>query len=129
LSADVTAAFDPTLPSAFEAQNSTFVGKGVAISKYTGSRGKGGANDASAELVSYFTRIFDAAGAVWQIGELGKVDQGGGGTVATYVASPNIATRDSGVPVLSMHSPFELVAKIDVYMAYNAFKAFNDSAE
>ena len=129
LSADVTAAFDPTFPSAFEAQNSTFVGKGVAISKYTGSRGKGGANDASAELVSYFTRIFDAAGAVWQIGELGKVDQGGGGTVAKYVASHNIDTMDVGVPVLSMHSPFELVAKIDVYMAYKAFKAFNDSAE
>lgn len=129
LSADVTAAFDPTFPSAFEAQNSTFVGKGVAISKYTGSRGKGGANDASAELVSYFTRVFDAAGAVWQIGELGKVDQGGGGTVAKYVASHNIDTLDVGVPVLSMHSPFEMVAKIDVYMAYKAFKAFNDSAE
>ena len=129
LSADVTAAFDPTFPSAFEAQNSTFAGKGVAIAKYTGSRGKGGANDASAELVSYFTRIFDAAGAVWQIGELGKVDQGGGGTVAKYVASHNIDTMDVGVPVLSMHSPFELVAKIDVYMAYKAFKAFNDSAE
>ena len=79
--------------------------------------------------MSYFTRIFDAAGAVWQIGELGKVDQGGGGTVAKYVASHNIDTMDVGVPVLSMHSPFELVAKIDVYMAYKAFKAFNDSAE
>ena len=129
LSADVTAAFDPTFPSAFEAQNSTYVGKGVAISKYTGSRGKGGANDAPAELVSYFTRIFDAAGAAWQIGELGRVDQGGGGTVAKYVASHDIDTMDVGVPVLSMHSPYELVAKIDVYMAYKAFKAFNDCAE
>lgn len=129
LSADVTAAYDPTFPSAFEAQNSTYVGKGVAISKYTGSRGKGGSNDASAELMSYFTRVFDAAGAAWQIGELGKVDQGGGGTVAKYVASHDIDTLDVGVPVLSMHSPFELVAKIDVYMAYKAFKAFNESAE
>ena len=129
LSADVTAAYDPTFASAFEPQNSTYAGKGLAIAKYTGARGKSGASDASAELVSYFTRLFDAAGVTWQIGEMGKVDQGGGGTVAKYVASHEIDTLDVGVPVLSMHSPFELVAKADVYMAYKAFKAFNDAAE
>ena len=127
LSADVTAAYDPTFASAFEAQNSTYAGKGVAIAKYTGSRGKAGASDASAELVSYFTQLFDAAGVVWQIGEMGKVDQGGGGTVAKYVASHEIDTLDVGVPVLSMHSPFELAAKADIYMAYKAFKAFNEA--
>ena len=123
LSADVTAAYDPTFPSAFEAQNSTYVGKGVAISKYTGSRGKGGSNDASAELMSYFTRVFDAAGAAWQIGELGKVDQGGGGTVAVYMAERDIDTIDAGVPVLSMHAPFETVSKLDCYMTYKGMKA------
>ena len=129
LSADVTAAYDPTFSSAFEPQNSTYAGKGVALAKYTGSRGKGGANDASAELVSYFTRIFDDAGVVWQLGEMGKVDQGGGGTVAKYVAAHDIDTLDVGVPVLSMHSPFELASKVDIYMAYKAFKAFNEAQE
>lgn len=129
LSADVTAAYDPTFASVFDAQNSTYTGKGVAIAKYTGARGKAGASDASAELVSYFTRIFDAAGVVWQMGEMGKVDQGGGGTVAKYVASHDIDTLDVGVPVLSMHSPFELASKLDIYMAYKAFKAFNEAQE
>lgn len=129
LSADVTAAYDPTFSSAFEPQNSSYVGKGVALAKYTGARGKSGANDASAELVSYFTRLFDDAGVVWQLGEMGKVDQGGGGTVAKYVAAQDIDTLDVGVPVLSMHSPFELASKADIYMAYKAFKAFNEAAE
>ena len=80
-------------------------------------------------MMGYVTNLLDAKGVIWQTGELGKVDMGGGGTVAKYVASHNIDTMDVGVPVLSMHSPFELVAKIDVYMAYKAFKAFNDSAE
>ena len=81
------------------------------------------------ELVSYFTRIFDDAGVVWQLGEMGKVDQGGGGTVAKYVAAHDIDTLDVGVPVLSMHSPFELASKVDIYMAYKAFKAFNEAQE
>lgn len=129
LSADVTAAYDPTFASVFDPQNSTYVGKGVALAKYTGSRGKVSASDASAELISYFTRLFDAAGVTWQIGEMGKVDAGGGGTVAKCVALRDIDTLDVGVPVLSMHSPFELAAKIDIYMAYKAFQAFNQAED
>ena len=124
LSADVTAAYDPTWSSAFEPQNGTYAGRGVAFFKYTGSRGKSGANDASAEQMGYLTRMMDAAGVAWQIGELGRIDLGGGGTVATEVAHSGIAVVDIGVPVLSMHSPFEVVSKADVYMAYLAFKAF-----
>lgn len=129
LSADVTAAYDPTFASAYEANNSTYVGKGVAVAKYTGARGKSGSSDASAELVSYFTRIFDANDVTWQMGEMGRLDLGGGGTVAKYVAAHDIETIDVGVPVLSMHSPFELAAKTDIYMAYKAFKAFNEAQE
>lgn len=129
MSADVTAAYDPTFASAFEPQNSTYAGKGVAIAKYTGSRGKGGASDAGAEVVNYFTRLMDDAGVIWQTGEMGRIDLGGGGTVAKYVAAHDIDTLDIGVPVLSMHSPFELVSKVDVYMAYKAFKAFNEATE
>lgn len=125
LSADVTAAYDPNWADAFEPNNSTYAGKGIALCKYTGARGKSGASDASAELVSYVTRLLEAEGVVWQMGELGKVDLGGGGTVAKYVASHDIETLDIGVPVLSMHSPFEVVSKGDVYMAYRAFLAFN----
>lgn len=105
LSADVTAAYDPTWSSAFEPQNGTYAGRGVAFFKYTGSRGKSGANDASAEQMGYLTRMMDAAGVAWQIGELGRIDLGGGGTVATEVAHSGIAVVDIGVPVLSMHSP------------------------
>ena len=129
LSADVTAAYDPTFASAFEANNSTYAGKGVALAKYTGSRGKSGSSDANAELVSYFTRLFDNSDVIWQLGEMGRLDLGGGGTVAKYVASHNIETLDVGVPVLSMHSPFEITSKVDVYMAYKAFKAFNEAQE
>lgn len=125
LSADVTAAYDPNWADAFEPNNSTYAGKGIALCKYTGARGKSGASDASAELVSYVTRLLEKEGVVWQMGELGKVDLGGGGTVAKYVASHDIETLDIGVPVLSMHSPFEVVSKGDVYMAYRAFLAFN----
>ena len=124
LSADVTAAYDPTWASAFEPQNGTYAGRGVAFFKYTGSRGKSGANDASAEQMGYLTRMMDAAGVAWQIGELGRIDLGGGGTVATEVAHSGIAVVDIGVPVLSMHSPFEVVSKNDLYMAYKAFSAF-----
>ena len=124
LSADVTAAYDPTWSSAFEPQNGTYAGRGVAFFKYTGSRGKSGANDASAEQMGYLTRMMDAAGVAWQIGELGRIDLGGGGTVATEVAHSGIAVVDIGVPVLSMHSPFEVVSKNDLYMAYRAFSTF-----
>lgn len=101
----------------------------MAIYKYTGSRGKSGTSDASAELVSYLTRLMDNNNVVWQIGEMGKLDLGGGGTVAKYVANQDIDTIDVGVPVLSMHSPFEIVSKADVYMAYRTFKAFCEDAE
>lgn len=129
LSADVTAAFDPTFADAFEPDNGTYAGNGVAIYKYTGSRGKSGTSDASAELVSYLTRLMDKNQVVWQIGEMGKLDLGGGGTVAKYVANQDIDTIDIGVPVLAMHSPFEVVSKADVYMAYRTFKAFCEDAE
>ena len=124
LSADVSAAYDPNYAYAFEANNSTYLNRGIGISKYTGSRGKGGSNDASAEFLGWVRRIFDDNDVVWQIGELGKVDQGGGGTVALEVARLNADVIDVGVPVLSMHSPFEVVSKLDVYMAYKGFKAY-----
>ena len=124
LSADVTAAYDPPWSSAFAPQHGTYAGRGVAFFKYTGSRGKSGANDASAEQMGYLTRMMDAAGVAWQIGELGRIDLGGGGTVATEVAHSGIAVVDIGVPVLSMHSPFEVVSKNDLYMAYRAFSTF-----
>ena len=129
LSADVTAAYDPTFADAFEPDNGTYAGNGVAIYKYTGSRGKSSTSDSSAELVSYLTRLMDRSGIVWQIGEMGKLDLGGGGTVAKYVANQDIDTIDIGVPVLAMHSPFEVVSKADVYMAYRTFKAFCEDAE
>lgn len=129
LSADVTAAFDPTFADAFEPDNGTYAGCGVAIYKYTGARGKSGTSDASAELVSYLTGLMDKNHVAWQIGEMGKLDLGGGGTVAKFVANQDIDTIDIGVPVLSMHSPFEVVSKADVYMAYLTFKAFCEDAE
>ena len=124
LSADVTAAYDPTYASAFEAGNSCYLNRGVGVAKYTGSRGKGGSNDANAEFVGQVRRIFDENDVLWQIGELGKVDQGGGGTVALDISRMNADVIDVGVPVLSMHSPFEVVSKLDVYMAFKAFKAY-----
>lgn len=124
LSADVTAAYDPNYASAFEAGNSCYLNRGVGVAKYTGSRGKGGSNDANAEFVGFVRRIFDSNDVLWQIGELGKVDQGGGGTVALDISRMNADVIDVGVPVLSMHAPFEVVSKLDVYMAYKAFKAY-----
>ena len=124
LSSDVTAAFDPNYTDAFEPDNATYAGHGVAIYKYTGSRGKGGTSDANAELVSELTALLDRNHVVWQIGEMGKLDLGGGGTVAKFVAQQDIDTIDIGVPVLCMHAPFEVVSKVDVYMAYRAFLAF-----
>ena len=129
LSADVTAAYDPNFGEAYEARNSAFFNYGVCISKYTGSRGKSGASDASAELVGKVRRVFAANDVVWQLAELGKTDQGGGGTVAGYLANRNIDTIDAGVPVLSMHAPFETTAKLDCYMAYKGMKALYECRE
>ena len=124
LSADVNAAFDPTFPDVTEKKNVAFVNYGVVVTKYTGSRGKSGTSDANAQFVGEVTRILNGSNVIWQHGELGKVDQGGGGTVAAYVANLNVDVVDIGVPVLSMHSPFEVTSKIDVYSTYKAFTAF-----
>lgn len=124
LSADVNAAFDPTFPDVSERRNASYINKGVVITKYTGSRGKAGTSDASAEYMGEIRSMLDGAEVVWQSGELGKVDAGGGGTVAMYLAALDIDVVDLGVPVLSMHAPFEVVSKLDVYMAYRAFKTF-----
>jgi aspartyl aminopeptidase len=124
LSADVNAAFDPTFPNVHDKLNAAYINKGIVVTKYTGSRGKGGTSDASAEFMGEIRSLFDKAGIIWQTGELGKVDEGGGGTVAQYVANLDVDVVDVGVAVLSMHAPFEVVSKLDVYMAYKAFKAF-----
>lgn len=124
LSADVNACFDPNYAEVYEAKNSAFINCGVCVTKFTGSRGKSSTNDASAEYVAEIRSVFDKAGVVWQTGELGKVDQGGGGTVALYMGNRNIDTIDVGVPVLSMHAPYEVVSKADLYSTYKAFKAF-----
>ena len=124
LSADVNAAFDPIYAEVSEKRNASFVNRGVVITKYTGSRGKGGTSDASAEFMAEVRAMLDGNHVVWQTGELGKVDEGGGGTVAKYIAGLNVDTVDLGVPVLSMHAPFEVVSKLDVYMTYKACFAF-----
>jgi len=124
LSADVGAAFDPNFAEVYEKKNSAVVNGGAILMKYTGSGGKGGSNDANPEYIAAIRKSFDENGVLWQMGELGKVDQGGGGTVAKYMAQRNIDTVDIGVPVLSMHAPFEVTAKLDVYMMYKAAKAF-----
>lgn len=118
LSADVTAAFDPNFPEVSEKRNDAKLNYGMGICKFTGARGKSGTSDASAEIVGYLRKIFADAGVVWQMSELGKVDQGGGGTIAKYMANRNIDTIDAGVPVMSMHAPFEVVAKFDCFMTY-----------
>lgn len=124
LSSDVTAVFDPNFSDVFEHRNSSLLSCGVSMCKYTGSGGKGGTSDASAELVAWVRRVLNEAGVVWQTAELGKTDIGGGGTVAKYMANHNIDTIDIGVGVLSMHAPYEVIAKVDLYEAYRAFKAF-----
>ncbi|MBQ6366787.1 MAG: aminopeptidase [Oscillospiraceae bacterium] len=123
LSADVTNAFDPTYPDVSEKMNDSRVNYGLAIAKYTGSRGKYDTSDASAETVGFVRRIFADSHVIWQMAELGKVDQGGGGTIAKYMANRNIETIDAGVPVLSMHAPFEVVGKLDCYMTYKGVLA------
>ena len=123
LSADVCNAFDPNFPDVSEKRNSAKLNYGMAILKFTGSGGKSGSSDASAEIVGMLRRVFDLNGVIWQMGELGKVDQGGGGTIAKYMANRNIGTIDAGVPVLSMHAPYEVTSKLDCYMTYKGIKA------
>ena len=123
LSADVSNAFDPNFAETCDRRNNSMLNYGVAICKYTGSRGKGGASDASAEAMGHVRTTLDNAGVIWQIATLGKVDQGGGGTVAAYMANRNIVTVDAGVPVLCMHAPMELVSKLDCYETMLACKA------
>ena len=124
LSADVNAGFDPTYPTVHDKLNAAFINKGIVVTKYTGSRGKSGTSDANAEFMAKIRKLFENGNVAWQTGELGKVDEGGGGTVAKYVANLGIEVVDVGVPVLSMHAPFEIVSKLDVYMAFKGFKAF-----
>ena len=125
LSSDVNAAYDPTWADVYEKQNSCFFNHGPVLTKYTGSRGKGYSNDASAETMQKVIGYMEDAKVCWQVGELGKVDEGGGGTIAMYMGNMNVDTVDLGVAVLSMHAPFELTAKLDVYYTYKAFLAFN----
>lgn len=124
LSADVTACFDPNFAEVYEKRNSAIISCGTAMSKYTGSRGKSGTSDATAELVGFVRKLFAENGVIWQTAELGKIDVGGGGTVAQFIAKHNIETVDIGVPVISMHAPYEVVSKADVYSTYEAFCAF-----
>lgn len=124
LSSDVSAAFDPAYAAVFEAKNTAFLGRGVVFNKYTGARGKSGSNDASAEYVAYIRRMMDEAGIAFQTGELGRVDAGGGGTIAYIPAKYGMDVIDCGVGVLSMHSPWEVTSKADIYEAYRCYKAF-----
>lgn len=124
ISADVTAAFDANFPDVFEKTNAAILSCGTCMNKFTGARGKSDSSDASAEMVSKIRKIFADNGVVWQAAELGKVDLGGGGTIAKYIANLNIETVDIGVPVISMHSPYELISKADLYSTYQAFCAF-----
>lgn len=124
LSADVDAAFDPTYKDVYDVNNSAKLGCGIVLTKYTGARGKSGTSDAPAEMVGRIRKIFNDDNVIWQMGELGKVDKGGGGTVAQFIANRGIDTIDCGVAVISMHAPYEMVSKADVYMAYRGYKAF-----
>ena len=124
LSADVCAPHDPNYPSVTEKNNTGHIGKGLQITKFTGARGKAGSNDANAEFVAEVTRLFTQKDVVWQIGEMGKVDQGGGGTIAYILANANADVVDCGVPVLSMHAPYEVISKVDLFMAYKGYKEF-----
>lgn len=124
LSADVSAAFDPKFGDVYDGMNCGRMNKGIAVSKYTGSGGKSGSNDASAELMGLVRKIFNENDILWHTAELGKVDAGGGGTIAQFVANLGVDTIDCGVPMLSMHAPYEVVGKMDLYMSYKAFKAF-----
>lgn len=124
LSADVNGAYDPLYPDAYDKTNTPFLGRGIVLTKYTGARGKSGSNDANAEFVGKVRSVFNATGVVWQTGELGKVDVGGGGTIAQFVAGYGMEVVDCGVALLSMHSPYEVSSKADVYMAHKAYNSF-----
>ena len=124
LSADVNVGFDPCFPDVVDHKNCAYLNNGVVLTKYTGSRGKSGTSDASAEFIGEISRMLNSAGIIWQTGELGKVDLGGGGTVSMFVARLGMDVLDIGVPVLSMHSPFETTSKLDIYMMYKAFCEF-----
>ena len=126
-SADVCAAFDPVFADAYEEQNSAKLGYGICLCKYTGARGKAGSNDANAEFMAKIRRIFNEKEVPWQVGELGKVDQGGGGTIAYIMADWGCDVVDCGVAKHSMHAPLEIVAKADAYSGYLAYKAFFES--
>lgn len=124
LSADVNGAYDPLYPDAYDKTNTPFLGRGIVLTKYTGARGKSGSNDANAEFVGRVRSVFNSAGVIWQTGELGKVDVGGGGTIAQFVAGYGMEVVDCGVALLSMHSPYEVSSKADVYMAHRAYNSF-----
>ena len=124
LSSDVNAAFDPTYASVYEVNNSSHINGGAVITKYTGSGGKSGTSEASAEFMGYIRDILDKEDILWQTGELGKVDAGGGGTIAKFIANMNVDVVDLGIPVLSMHAPFEVISKIDLFETYKAILAF-----
>ena len=124
LSSDVNSAFDPTYASVYDVNNSSYINGGVVITKYTGSGGKSGTSEASAEFMNYIRTFLDKEKILWQTGELGKVDIGGGGTIAKYIANLNVDVVDLGIPVLSMHAPFEIISKIDLYETYRAYLAF-----
>ena len=127
LSADVGAAYDPNFPEVYERNNSSYINEGLLLTKYTGARGKSGSSDASAEFVAKIRRIFEDNNVVWQLGELGKTDIGGGGTIAQFVANLDVDVIDCGVTLLGMHSPNEVAGKFDIYMAYKGYKAFMNS--
>jgi aspartyl aminopeptidase len=128
LSSDVSAAFDPSFPSVFEKKNSANLGHGICFNKYTGARGKSGTSDADAEYMALIRHCMDTAGVPYQTCELGKVDAGGGGTIAMFFARMGMNVIDAGVAVLNMHAPFEVVSKADVYAAYRAYQAFLELA-
>ena len=124
LSADVCAGYDPNFSEVYDRRNSAYLNHGIGLCKYTGAGGKSGASDASAEVVGYIRKLLNDNDVLWQMCEMGKTDAGGGGTVAIYMANRNIDVIDAGVPVLSMHAPYETVSKLDCYMTYKAMTAF-----
>ena len=128
LSSDVSAGFDPLYPGVNDAKNSAYFGNGIVFNKYTGARGKSGCNDCMPEFFAEIRNVMDTNNINFQTAELGKVDQGGGGTIAYVLANLNMSVVDAGVPVLSMHAPMEVVSKVDVYEAYLAYKAFLNKA-
>jgi aspartyl aminopeptidase len=124
ISADVNGAFNPTYQDAHEKQNACYLGGGICVTKFTGHGGKVGANDAHAEYIAEIRNLFDGQGIIWQTGELGKIDEGGGGTVAKHLAVYGMDIIDMGAPLLTMHSPFEISSKLDIGETYRAFRAF-----